>query len=75
MTSANSLCKLLWEDVKRRAWAAALLVMIFFFALPVHLSLILENAENTRYYQYNNWEPLVLDGTISQAEYEARVLA
>lgn len=75
MTSANSFCKLLWEDVKRRAWAAALLVMIFFFALPVHLSLILENAENTRYYQYNNWEPLVLDGTISQAEYEARVLA
>ena len=74
MTSASSFCKLLWENIKRRAWAAALLMMVFFFALPVNLSLVLENAENTQYRQYNDWEPLVLDGTLTEAEYHARVL-
>ena len=41
MTSASSFCKFLWENIKRRAWAAALLMMVFFFALPVNLSLVL----------------------------------
>ena len=45
MTSASSFCKLLWENIKRRAWAAALLMMVFLSALPVNRSLVLENAD------------------------------
>lgn len=41
MTSKTLFFKLLWEDIKRKLWAAALLSLSLFFALPVAMAMIL----------------------------------
>ena len=71
MTSASLFFKLQKEDLKRRIWVIALLFLGFFFAYPVNLALIMENAANSQYAMYNNYMPLVDNKT---AEYAAKVL-
>ena len=53
MTSKNlfsekKVCDRIWglmkEDIKRRIWVLALMFLVFFFALPVKLALVMENA-------------------------------
>lgn len=74
MTSGSLFFKLLREDMKRRIWAIALLLLAFFFAMPVDLSLSMENAAKNNFYRYNNFTPLVQDGSIPQQEFAARLL-
>ncbi len=71
MTSASLFFKLQKEDLKRRIWVIALLFLGFFFAYPVNLALIMENAQNSHYAVYNGYTPLVDTGT---PEYAKRVL-
>ncbi len=47
------LWRLMKEDMKRRVWVIALLLLIFFFAMPVNLALTLENAQRTGYSAYS----------------------
>ena len=35
-----------------------LVFLAFFFTLPIGLALNMENAANTNYYRYNDYEPL-----------------
>ena len=63
--------KLQKEDLKRRIWVIALLFLGFFFAYPVNLALIMENAANSQFAMYNGYTPLVDTGT---PEYLAKVL-
>lgn len=71
MTSASLFFKLQKEDLKRRIWVIALLFLGFFFAYPVNLALIMENAQNSQFAMYNGYTPLVNTGT---PEYLAKVL-
>ncbi len=71
MTSASLFFKLQKEDLKRRIWVIALLFLGFFFAYPVNLALIMENAQNSQFTMYNGYTPLVDTGT---PEYLAKVL-
>lgn len=75
MTSGSLFFKLQREDLKRRVWAIALLLLAFFFAMPVNLALNMENAENTHYFRYNNYEPFIQDGSMPQQQYQERLLA
>ena len=52
MTSASLFFKLQKEDLKRRIWVIALLFLGFFFAYPVNLALIMENAANSQFAMY-----------------------
>ncbi len=70
MTSAS-----LFLNCKRRLKAQDLghcpVVLGFFFAYPVNLALIMENAANSQFAMYNGYTPLVDTGT---PEYLAKVL-
>ncbi len=74
MTSKSLFFKLLRENVKRRAWAIALAVLGFFFALPINLALTMENAIKTQFWRYNNYEPLVFADGTADVEKLARIL-
>lgn len=74
MMSRSLYFKLLREDLKRRTWAAALLLLAFFFALPVQTAMIMENAKSTAYYAYNNYQHLVFPAGTSQAQKAAKIL-
>ena len=71
MTLKSWFFKLQQEDLKRRLWAIALLFLACFFVLPVGLAITMENAAATNYYRYNDWEPLVNDGTFLTEQFEA----
>ncbi|MDO5415709.1 MAG: DUF6449 domain-containing protein [Lachnospiraceae bacterium] len=49
MTSRHLYFKLLWEDIKRKAWAAALFALTIFFAMPVVMAMILPREKQTEY--------------------------
>lgn len=74
MTSGNWFFKLQQEDIKRRLWAIALLMLAFFFALPVGLAVSMENAENTNFFQYNDYVYLLNDGSLTSQAFAAKVL-
>ena len=74
MTSKSLYFKLLRENLKRRAWAIALAVLGFFFSLPIHLALTMENAIKTDFWRYNNYQPLILAQDMPEAERAARIL-
>lgn len=74
MTSKSLYFKLLRENLKRRAWAIALAVLGFFFSLPIHLALTMENAIKTDFWRYNNYQPLTLAQDMPEAERVARIL-
>lgn len=73
MTSRSLFCRLVREDLKRRVWVIALLLLAFFFAMPVKLSLSLENAAQSQYYRYNNYNYLNEDGSMTPQEMAAKV--
>ncbi|MFR5726818.1 MAG: hypothetical protein ACLUEJ_10070 [Clostridium sp.] len=67
MTSKNlfsekKVCGRIWglmkEDIKRRIWVLALMFLAFFFALPVKLALVMENARRMEFRSYNDYEPI-----------------
>ena len=67
MTSKNlfsekKVCGRIWglmkEDIKRRIWVLALMFLVFFFALPVKLALVMENARRMEFRAYNDYEPI-----------------
>ena len=67
MTSKNlfsekKVCDRIWglmkEDIKRRIWVLALMFLAFFFALPVKLALVMENARRMEFRAYNDYEPI-----------------
>jgi len=67
MTSKNlfsekKACGRIWglmkEDIKRRIWVLALMFLVFFFALPVKLALVMENARRMEFRAYNDYEPI-----------------
>ena len=67
MTSKNlfsekKVCGRIWglmkEDIKRRIWVLALMFLAFFFALPVKLALVMENARRVEFCAYNDYEPI-----------------
>ena len=67
MTSKNlfsekKVCDRIWglmkEDIKRRIWVLALMFLVFFFALPVKLALVMENARRMEFRAYNDYEPI-----------------
>ena len=74
MTSGSLYFKLLKEDFSRRRWAVALVFLAFFFTLPIGLALNMENAANSNYYRYNDYEPFIQDGTMTDLQYKARLL-
>lgn len=74
MTSGSLYFKLLKEDFRRRLWAVALVFLAFFFTLPIGLALNMENAANSNYYRYNDYEPFIQDGTMTDLQYKARLL-
>lgn len=74
MTSGSLYFKLLKEDFRRRLWAVALVFLAFFFTLPIGLALNMENAANFNYYRYNDYEPFIQDGTMTDLQYKARLL-
>ena len=74
MTSGSLYFKLLKEDFRRRLWAIALVFLAFFFTLPIGLALNMENAANSNYYRYNDYEPFIQDGTMTDLQYKARLL-
>ena len=41
--------RLFWEEVKRKAWAAALLGLSLFFALPVAMAMVLPSYQPNEY--------------------------
>lgn len=67
MTSKNlfsekKACGGIWglmkEDIKRRIWVLALMFLAFFFALPVKLALVMENAQRMGFLAYNGYESI-----------------
>lgn len=74
MTSKSLYSKLLRENLKRRAWAIALAVLGFFFSLPIHLALTMENAIKTDFWRYNNYQPLIFAKDMPEAERLAKIL-
>ena len=67
MTSKNlfsekKVCGRIWglmkEDIKRRIWVLALMFLASFFALPVKLALVMENARRMEFRAYNDYEPI-----------------
>lgn len=44
-----SYARLFWEEVKRKAWAAALLGLALFFALPVAMAMVLPSYQPNEY--------------------------
>ena len=74
MTSGSLYFKLLKEDFRRRLWAVALVFLAFFFTLPIGLALNMENAANSNYNRYNDYEPFIQDGTMTDLQYKARLL-
>lgn len=51
-----------------------LVFLAFFFTLPIGLALNMENAANSNYYRYNDYEPFIQDGTMTDLQYKARLL-
>ena len=74
MTSGSLYFKLLKEDFRRRLWAIALVFLAFFFTLPIGLALNMENAANTNYYRYNDYEPFIQDAAMTDLQYNTRLL-
>ena len=74
MTSGSLYFKLLKEDFRRRLWAIALVFLAFFFTLPIGLALNMENAANTNYYRYNDYEPFIQDAAMTDLQYKTRLL-
>lgn len=67
MTSKNlfsekKACGRIWglmkEDIKRRIWVLTLMFLAFFFALPVKLALVMENARRMEFRAYNDYESI-----------------
>lgn len=75
MTSGSLYFKLLKEDMKRRTWAIALVFLTFFFSLPIKLAMAMENAANTDYYVFNDYQKLIQDGSIPDALFQEKLLA
>ena len=74
MTSGSLYFKLLKEDFRRRLWAIALVFLAFFFTLPIGLALNMENAANSNYYRYNDYEPFIQDAAMTDLQYKTRLL-
>ncbi len=49
MTLRRLYFKMLWEDVKRKLWAVALLGLALFFALPVGMAMVLPSYQPNEY--------------------------
>ena len=74
MTSGSLYFKLLKEDFRRRLWAIALVFLAFFFTLPIGLALNMENAANSNYDRYNDYEPFIQDAAMTDLQYKTRLL-
>lgn len=74
MTSGSLYFKLLREDLKRRTWAIAVVFLAFFFSLPIGLALTMENAANTDYFIYNDYEDFIQEGVPHDAQWQAELL-
>lgn len=63
---------LMKEDIKRRIWVLALMLLAFFFALPVKLALVMENAQRMEFRAYNEYEPIktLLPENFTAEQYE-----
>lgn len=81
MTSKNLFsekraCGRIWglmkEDIKRRIWVLALMFLAFFFALPVKLALVMENAQRMEFRAYNGYESIksLLPKQFTEEQYE-----
>lgn len=73
MTSGSLFFKLMREDMKRRIWVIALMLLAFFFVMPVKLALLMEDAAQSQYYRYNDFEYFVQDGTLSAQEFASKL--
>ena len=62
MTSNRLFFKLLWEEIKRKAWAAALAGLTLFFAMPVAFAMQISNI--------NDQQPLdkIMEARVKMAE-------
>lgn len=74
MTSNGLFFKLLMEDLRRRAWAAALALVVFFFSLPVALALVMEKTVNSRSIRLDGYVLSLADLHLSKAELAAKIL-
>lgn len=74
MTSGSLFFNLQKEDLKRRLWVFAVLFLVFFFSLPVAFAMHMESAAASQYIAYNHYEAFVNNGTMSMADYQARLL-
>ena len=54
MTSKSLFTNLLKENMKRRIWMLVLSCLAFFFALPVTLSVMIQNAKSSIYQDYSS---------------------
>lgn len=73
MTSGSLFFKLMREDMKRRIWVIALMLLAFFFAMPVKLALLMEDAAQNQYYRYNDFVHFIQDGTLSAQEFASKL--
>lgn len=74
MTSGSLYCKLLKEDMRRRLWAIALVFLAFFFTLPIGLALSMENAANSDYFRYNDYQEFVRDSAMTDAQFQTKLM-
>lgn len=74
MTSRSLFFKLLMEDLRRRVWAAALSLVVFFFSLPVALALMMEKTIDSRYLNIDGHIIHLSETQLSKAELAARML-
>lgn len=73
--SSDGIWGLMKEDIKRRIWVLALMLLAFFFALPVKLALVMENAQRMEFRAYNGYQPVdtLLPKHFTQEQYEALI--
>lgn len=74
MTSNGLFFKLLIEDLRRRTWAAALALVVFFFSLPVALALMMEKTVHSGYIRIDGYMVSLSELQLSKAELAARIL-
>lgn len=75
LCSEKRILGLMKEDIKRRIWGLALMLLAFFFALPVKLALVMENAQRMEFRAYNGYQPVegLLPKNFTKEQYDALI--
>ncbi|MBE5960628.1 MAG: hypothetical protein E7256_04470 [Lachnospiraceae bacterium] len=67
MTSKSLFTNLLKENMKHRIWTLVLSCLSFFFALPVSMAVITQNAKSSRYREYSDTVARIINSIGSES--------